>query len=193
MFKQILTFYESNKVRRFLVDLALVCFIVGTLALVRFLFVIAEEAHRFRVDFVTEGGSITTALQMGSSQLSSNLNDLNVSGKVITSRLDSQITDVRALLNNAAKQSQQSSRQEMKTTRDAIQDSITSSAEAMQTVADQTSVVAAKPVQVTVQPSAKTDEKPPTVTVQVPAAPQPKVHSHTGWGRFWHFIFRLKD
>lgn len=193
MFKEILDYYQSARLRSILIDLSLICFIIGMLALSRFLFLIADEAHQFRIDFDTQAGSLTTAIQMGTSQLSSNLNDLNVSGKVITSRLDSQITSVKALLHNAATRNELTSRQEIATTRNAIKDSIDTAKDAIQTVAAQTSEVAAKPVQVTLQP-AKTETKPPSVTVQLPDAPQPQPRKkRSAWGKLCHFLFHLKD
>lgn len=195
MWKEIKECYYAKSWRMFLVDVALVCFIVATVAFTRVQFLQADEAHQLRLDFDSHAASTTTALQMGTSQLSSDLNDLNVNAKVITSRMDSQITELKALLRTTAKQSQVSSQQEMKTTRDAIKDSINDTNHVLQTVADQTSDVAAvvaKPVQVNVQPS-KSGDKPPVVTVQVPSATPPKQHKRSGWGKFWHAVFFLKD
>lgn len=192
--RDIIRGYRVCSIRMLLLDVAIVCFIIATVSFARFLFVITDEMHQFRVDFNTQAGAALTVVQTESSQLSSNLSDLNVTGKVITTRMDDQATSIKALLANAAKESRQTSQQELKTTRDVIKNSIQDTKEAIQTVAQQTTDVAAKakPVQVNVQPAH--DDKPPTVTVQVPAtAPQQKPHKRNAWGRFVHFIFHLKD
>lgn len=194
MWKEIRQCYEMRSWRLALVDLALVCFIVATVSFTRFLFVIPDELQALRTDFDSHAASLTTAVQGEGTQISSGLTDLNVTGKVITYRLDTQATSVRALLTNATKQSQVSSQQEMKTTRDAITTSLADTKQAIQSVADKTAAddTAQKPVQVNVQ--APKDATPPTVTVQLP--PSPAVDKHkkrSPWGRFWHFMFRLKD
>lgn len=149
--------------RTLLVDLALISFVLVCLVAIRTMFVIEDEMHTFRSDFVAQIIAARTALQTEGEELDADLDKISVNSRVLTDRLDQQLTSARSELHTASEASQKSTAVESKNIQAAITDNLAPATDSLVKMADKVDAATPqKPVVVTV---------PPTTVVEAPTLP----------------------
>lgn len=191
----ILERYKSLRLRPLLIDAALASAIVLCIVSVHVMLTVANEVHQFRLDFDVQSVALRTSMESTGKDLSTNAYDLNVSAQSVVNRLDSQLTDIRLLVHQAATANTKATEQAIKQSSNVVKDTLANTSDALQSVADKAAEDSdkAKPVQITVPPSKEVVEKQPIINIQPPATPPQKKEKRNAWSRFWHRLFHMKD
>lgn len=149
--------------RTLLIDMVLIATVLVCLVAIRTMLVVEDEMHMFRSDAITQIIAARATLQTQGSAIEADLDKISVNSRVLTDRLDQQLTSARSELHTASEANQKSTATESKNIQTAITDNLAPATDSLVKMADKVdSATTEKPVVVTV---------PPATVVETPALP----------------------
>ena len=176
---------RDDIVRYYLVNGALFLLILALCSWIRFTIVLTDEVHALRVALVSQLTALNSVVQTNGNRMDMRGQDIAIALRTFGKRVDSNITDTRATIQKVGVSAQAATVQQMKETREVLNDKLDQATQNLAVVAAKAEEPD-KPVQVNIPPAVvippaqikKEAEKPQEKTERDP----PKKHG------FWKRI-----